>query len=222
MAVKGAPQMIFCPLTARLSAPAAVLSAALAGQGPAGAAEALHSRAEAGAVVGFWREAGPDRWFAKDAAFDRRFRDRFLALHEAAARGELDGWAADSAGALALLILLDQYPRNAFRGAPRMYATDEKARTIADLAVARGYDLETPPALRLFFYLPWGHSESLADQDRCVQLVAERLGEPSLSRAKHHREIIRRFGRFPHRNAILDREPTAEELSYLAAGGYMG
>lgn len=214
--------MILHPLTARLSAPAAVLSAALAGQAPAGAAEGVHPTAEADAVIGFWQEAGPDRWFRKDAEFDRRFRDRFLALHEAAARGELDGWAASPSGALALLILLDQYPRNAFRGTPRMYGADEKARMIADLAVSRGYDLEVPPALKLFVYLPFGHSESLIDQNRSVQLVAERLGEPSLSHAKHHREIVRRFGRFPHRNAILGRKPTAEELSYLAAGGYMG
>ena len=221
MAAKGAPQMILQPLTARLSAPAAVLSAALSAQAPAEVAGAVRPIAEADAVVSFWQKSGPDRWFAKDPEFDRRFRDRFLALHAAAARGELDGWTADASGVLALLILLDQY-RNAFRGTPRMYATDEQARIIADLAVWRGYDLEVPPALKLFVYLPFGHSESLVDQDRSVQLVAERLGEPSLSRAKHHQEIVRRFGRFPHRNAILDRESTDEELSYLAAGGYMG
>lgn len=213
--------MILHPLTARLSAPAAILSLTLAQPPPTQAAEAGGLRADAQAVVAFWQDAGPDRWFAKDAEFDRRFSARFSALHEAAAHGELAAWEADPQGALALLILLDQYPRNAFRGAARMYATDPLARTVADGAIARGFDLQVPPALRLFVYLPFGHSESVADQDRSVRL-AEGLGEPSLSRARHHQAIVRRFGRFPHRNAILGREPTAEERAYLAAGGYAG
>ena len=172
-------------------------------------------------VVEFWREAGPGLWFAKDAVFDRRFRERFLADYEAAARGELAAWAETPEGALALIILLDQFPRNAFRGTPRMYATDDRARAVADAAIARGHDAQIPPPLRLFVYLPFGHSESLADQARSVTLAAG-LGEPTLSRARHHEAIVRRFGRFPHRNPILGRTPTAEEQSYLAAGGFGG
>lgn len=177
--------------------------------------------AEAGAVVDFWRSAGPGLWFAKDAAFDQRFRDRFLPLYEAAARGELTEWPATAEGALALLLLLDQFPRNAFRGTPRMYATDTLARQIAHAAIEAGHDLAVEPQLSLFFHLPFAHSENLADQERSVTL-ARRLGQPNLSHAERHRDIIRRFGRFPHRNPILGRTMTEAEQRYLDEGGYAG
>jgi uncharacterized protein (DUF924 family) len=179
------------------------------------------SDAEADAVVGFWLEAGPPKWFAKDADFDRRFRERFLAAHEAAAREQLDGWAATPTGALALLLLLDQYPRNSFRNTPRMYATDALARATAARAIDAGHDREVAFPLQLFFYLPFGHSENLADQERCVQLSA-RLGEPNTSHSKRHRDIVARFGRFPHRNTILGRVTTPEEQKFLDDGGYAG
>jgi uncharacterized protein (DUF924 family) len=172
-------------------------------------------------VVAFWEGAGPTLWFAKDDAFDRRFRERFLALHEAAARGELDAWSATPTGALALVILLDQFPRNAFRGTPRMYATDAAARRLADAAVAAGHDVLVELELQRFFYLPFGHSEDLADQERAVELC-RRLGGRDLSQAEHHRDIVRRFGRFPHRNPILGRSMTKGEQEYLANGGYAG
>ncbi len=173
------------------------------------------------AVVSFWREAGPSLWFAKDPEFDRGFRDRFLTLHEAAARGALTEWQSTPEGALALLILLDQFPRNAFRDTPRMYTTDALARQIAAAAVSAGHDRAIEPALRLFVYLPFGHSEQLADQERSVELNRG-LGQPSLSHAERHRDIVRRFGRFPHRNTILGRTPRPEELRYLAEGGFAG
>lgn len=160
-------------------------------------------------------------WFAKDAGFDHDFRERFLAAHEAAARGELASWLATQHGALALVILLDQFPRNAFRGTPRMYATDAMARAAATEAIDAGYDLATPQDVRLFFYLPFGHSEDIADQERSVAL-ARALGEPSLTHAKGHRDIVRRFGRFPHRNPILGRTMTAGEQQFLDDGGYAG
>jgi uncharacterized protein (DUF924 family) len=160
-------------------------------------------------------------WFAKDADFDRRFHERFLELHEAAARGELGDWLVTPESALALLLLLDQYPRNAFRDTPRMYETDLLARQIADAAIAAGHDRGVPDDLALFFYLPFGHSEALADQERGVALV-ERLGEPNHGRARHHYDIVLRFGRFPHRNTILGRVTTAEEQRYLDEGGYKG
>lgn len=170
-------------------------------------------------VVDFWRSAGPSRWFSKDDAFDRTFRDRFLASHEEAASGRLDAWGDDPTGALALMILLDQFPRNAFRGTPRMYATDPLARRHADRAIALGHDEHVDESLRLFFYLPFSHSEDLADHDRSVRLH-ERIGYTS--NALRHREIVRRFGRFPHRNAILGRVTTDEERSFLDAGGFGG
>ena len=181
----------------------------------------LHAPVDARAVVDFWRAAGPGLWFAKDTEFDRRFRERFLWLYLAATRGELADWSKTPEGAMALLILLDQFPRNAFRNTPRMYATDAMARKIADAALKAGHDQAVEPALRLFFYLPFGHSENLADQERSVAL-SEALGEPNLSHAKRHRDIIRRFGRFPHRNPILGRAMTPEEQRYLDEGGYAG
>jgi uncharacterized protein (DUF924 family) len=173
------------------------------------------------AVVDFWREAGAGLWFAKDTAFDRQFHERFLSEHEAAARGQRAHWQAQPAGALALVLLLDQFPRNAFRGTPRMYATDTLARTAAATAIDVGHDHAVQAALQVFFYLPFAHSEELADQERCVALV-RRLGEPDLSHAEHHRDIVRRFGRFPHRNPILGRAMTSEEQRYLDDGGYAG
>ena len=177
--------------------------------------------AEAREVVAFWEGAGPPLWFAKSDDFDRRFRERFLPLHEAAARGHLDTWNATPEGALALVILLDQFPRNAFRGTPRMYETDAAARKLADAAIAAGHDRGVAVELQKFFYLPFGHSEDLADQDRAVELCS-RLGGRDFSQAEHHRDIVQRFGRFPHRNAILGRPTTKEEEEYLANGGYAG
>jgi uncharacterized protein (DUF924 family) len=172
-------------------------------------------------VVAFWREAGRERWFAKDEAFDDAFRSRFAAEFEAAARGDLSAWNATAEGALALSILLDQYPRNSFRGTPRMYATDAAARAVAEAAIRAGHHLAVEPELAIFFLLPFGHSEDLAHQDRSVEL-ATALGDETRKHAEHHRDIIRRFGRFPHRNAILGRETTAAEQAYLDAGGYAG
>lgn len=172
-------------------------------------------------VVEFWRHAGPELWFAKDADFDRRFREKFLDAHAAAARGEFDHWLMTAEGALALLVLLDQFPRNAFRGTPLMYATDAAARRIATAAVDAGHDRAMPHDLRTFFYLPFAHSEDLADQDRAVQLCRD-LAPRDVASSRRHREIVKRFGRFPHRNAILDRKTTPEEQEFLDSGGYAG
>jgi uncharacterized protein (DUF924 family) len=206
----------------------ASLAVALGALGPSRAEPPAAARkpmadvpADASAVLRFWQDAGPGLWFAKDDAFDRRFRDAFLALHERAARGELGAWQSTAEGALALILLLDQFPRNAFRGTARMYATDERARAVATAAVEAGFDRAVPQRLAVFVYLPFGHSESLADQERSV-LLAQRLGAVDRAMAEHHRDIVRRFGRFPHRNAVLGREMRPEEQEYLDQGGYRG
>ncbi|MBU1361234.1 MAG: DUF924 family protein [Gammaproteobacteria bacterium] len=172
-------------------------------------------------IVDFWREAGPKRWFAKDDAFDRDFKARFEAAHHAAASGALDAWSDTAEGTLALLVLLDQFPRNSFRGSAQMFAADGLARAIASAAVDAGLDQQVEPALRPFFYLPFMHSESLADQERSVALNAA-LDENTQRFAVLHRDIVARFGRFPHRNAMLGRSSTPEELKFLAEGGFAG
>jgi uncharacterized protein (DUF924 family) len=173
-------------------------------------------------VLDFWLAAGPERWFKKDAAFDADIRERFLAAHEAAARGALDRWAETREGALALLLLLDQFSRNLHRGDAKTFAADAKARGIAEHALARGDDAATPMPLRQFFYLPFMHSETLADQERSVALYRALGDIDLLKHAEEHAGIIRRFGRFPHRNALLGRATTAEERAFLEAGGFAG
>ncbi len=173
-------------------------------------------------VVAFWRDAGAEQWFARNDAFDAEFRQRFETEHFAAARGEYEAWMDSAEGALALLILLDQFSRNCFRGSAHSYATDGLARHYARRAVEAGFDLETDRSLRLFFYLPFEHSETLADQDRSMELFGG-IGDAELMKyAKLHRDLIERFGRFPHRNAALGRESTREEIDYLASGGFSG
>ena len=173
-------------------------------------------------IVGFWRDAGHDRWFGEDPAFDAELRTRFEAAHHAAARRELDPWSRAPESALALLLLLDQVPRNIYRGSAHSYATDPLARWHADRIVAAGLDQAIEPALRVFCYLPFEHSEAEADQDRAVALY-EALGDAeALAWGVKHRDCIARFGRFPHRNAALGRPSTAEEAGYLADGGLFG
>ena len=172
-------------------------------------------------VVAFWRDAGPARWFARDDAFDRECA-RLLPLHFAAARRELDGWLDDAPGALALLVLLDQIPRNAWRGSAHAFATDALALAFARQAVDAGFDLATDAVLRVFFYLPFEHSESLDDQQRSLQLHARLEGPDADHWARVHLDVIRRFGRFPHRNALFGRVTTPEEQAFLDAGGFSG
>ena len=173
-------------------------------------------------VLAFWRAAGPDKWFEKDDAFDGEIRTRFLATYEAAAGGELAAWEDDPEGALALVLVLDQFPRNMFRGDARTYAADPLARAVAERAIARGFDQRFPPIERRFFYLPFEHSENLADQECSVALSRAAGDEEGVKYAEVHADIIRRFGRFPHRNRALGRATTAEEQAFLDAGGFAG
>jgi uncharacterized protein (DUF924 family) len=172
-------------------------------------------------VLTFWREAGPDQWFTRNDVFDADIREKFLSTYQAAAAGKLAAWEATAEGALALTIVLDQFPRNMFRGQARCYATDPLARQVANRALKRGYDQDVPAAERRFFFLPFMHSEDMADQRRCVALYRE-AGDDDLKYAERHADIIRRFGRFPHRNAVLGRATTAEEQAYLDADGFKG
>ena len=178
--------------------------------------------ASAAEVIRFWAEAGPDRWFTKDDAFDAEIRRRFLATHEAAAAGKLADWEATAEGALALLILLDQFPRNMFRNWARAFATDPQARAITASALLRGFDAQVPANLRAFFYLPFEHSEAMADQEHGIALYTAAGDADGLKWAKLHADIIRRFGRFPHRNAVLGRTTTPEEAAFLDDGGFAG
>ena len=174
------------------------------------------------AVLAFWRDAGPDKWFKKNDAFDQDIRRRFLETYEAAAAGTLGAWEATPDGVLALVIVLDQFPRNMFRGAARAFAADPLARAVADRALARGFDRAMAQADRQFFYLPFEHSEMLADQDRCCDLFRATGDAELVKWAELHADIIRRFGRFPHRNAALGRATTAEEQAFLDGGGFAG
>jgi uncharacterized protein (DUF924 family) len=182
--------------------------------------------AQPGDILHFWRTAGPGRWFQKDAAFDAAIRLKFEPTHHAAARGEYDSWIESADGALALLILLDQFPRNLYRGGAHSYATDGLGKRFAIAAIERGHDRRFETELRNFFYLPFEHSERLEDQDRAIALFeamkAETGDEGNLKWALIHRDVIARFGRFPHRNHALGRETTPEEQAFLDEGGFSG
>jgi uncharacterized protein (DUF924 family) len=173
-------------------------------------------------VLAFWTEAGSDKWFSKDDAFDSAIRETFLATYEAAAAGRLAGWEETPNGALALVIVLDQFPRNMFRGSARAWAADPLARAVAKRAIASDYDRDVSAELRSFFYLPLMHSEDIGDQELCVELCRALGSAETLKYAELHADIIRRFGRFPHRNSVLGRETTPEERAFLDGGGFAG
>ena len=180
-------------------------------------------------VLEFWFGAGGDygkrdnRWFAKDEAFDDEIRRRFSPLVEALSAGGHRGWLDDARACLARIVALDQFPRQIHRGSPRAFAADPLALEAARLAVASGYDTAMLPVERLFAYLPFEHSESLADQERACELMRPLAQYPetgdALRYAEAHRAIIARFGRFPHRNAALGRSSTAEEIDFLRQPG---
>ena len=169
-------------------------------------------------IIRFWaEEVGEPRWFNPDATLDSEIGRRFGEAYALARDGKLRGWENTAEGALGLLILLDQFPRNIFRGKAEAFATDAKARAIAERATASGFDLEMQPPVRCFFYLPFTHSERMADQERGVALMAKHLGTDTkdYAYALMHRDVIARFGRFPGRNVALKRQSTPEELEYL-------
>jgi uncharacterized protein (DUF924 family) len=171
-------------------------------------------------ILAFWRDAGPRRWYTPDDAIDADVRRRFFGLWQRATASELSSWETSDDGALALVIVLDQFPRNMFRGDARTYASDALAREVAHRAIERGVDVRIDPALREFLYLPFNHSEQLSDQLRCIELTRAAGNAENLKWAEHHADIIRRFGRFPHRNRLLGRATTPEEQAFLDEGGF--
>ncbi|MUV12969.1 DUF924 family protein [Noviluteimonas gilva] len=173
-------------------------------------------------IIDFWREAGQKKWFGGGAEFDSECDARFHDLHFRAASRSLDAWLESADGTLALLILLDQIPRNIFRGTAHQYATDSLARSIARHAVDAGFDQQIEPALRIFVYLPFEHSEDHADQVRAQALYAAMPDGDQGGWAKKHFDVIAQFGRYPHRNRVLGRESTAAEQAWLDAGGGFG
>lgn len=174
------------------------------------------------AILDFWRDAGPENWFVKDDAFDAEIRRHFLAEVEAAARGELSAWEETPEGVYALLLLLDQFPRNLYRGSPQAFAADPLALAVAERAIMRGFDRAFENPERRFIYMPFMHSEDLADQQRCVALCEAAEDPEGVHHAVVHRDIIRDFGRFPHRNPVLGRQSSAEEQRFLDDGGFSG
>jgi len=173
---------------------------------------------DAGEVLKFWFERDRKAWYQKNPAFDEEIRARFLPLHEQALTGGLEGWQAQAASCLALVILLDQFPRNMFRNSAQAFAADAPARDAARVVVERDWDQGMSVDERTFAYLPFEHSESPADQARSCELMKP-LGEEIYRYALRHKEIIDRFGRFPHRNAALGRESTPEEIEFLKTPG---
>lgn len=175
-------------------------------------------------ILAFWLdECSPADWYRSDPAFDARIREAFEPTWDAAMEGKFGLWLTYPTGALAYVVLLDQFSRNMFRGTSKSFASDRASLAAAKVAIDRGWDTRIDEPARQFFYMPLMHSESLCDQDRCMRLIAHRMpktGDNNLIHAKAHREVIRQFGRFPYRNEVLSRRSTAPEIAYLKRGGY--
>lgn len=173
-------------------------------------------------VLDFWWRSGPTRWFVQDDTFDREVRETFGQLHEAAAGGQFTEWDETPHGALARIIVLDQFSRNIYRGDARAFAQDEAALAAAEAALEKGFDRAYPVPARNFYYMPFMHAEDLAAQERCTDLFRVLGDRDSYFYALVHLDAIRRFGRFPHRNPVVGRDTTEEERRYLDTGGFGG
>ncbi|MEL7228945.1 MAG: DUF924 family protein [Pseudomonadota bacterium] len=173
-------------------------------------------------IINFWRAAGPKKWWRKAEDFDAAIATRFGDTHKAARKGTLDHWADEPNAMLALILVLDQFTRNLHRNSADAFAQDAKGLSLAKRAVAKGHDAKMPEDLRSFCYLPFMHSEELADQETCIALMEAHGGEDNIKAAREHRDIIAKFGRFPHRNPVLGRAMTDEEQAFLDDGGFKG
>jgi len=173
-------------------------------------------------ILDFWRDAGPSKWWKKDDAFDAVIRSQFEQTHTAASQGQFDDWIETPDGALALIIMLDQFSRNLFRNSPLAFSNDEKCLALTKDAIGRSHDKQYGADLLAFFYLPLMHSEALEDQETCLALMLEAGLTPNIKAAEEHLDIITRFGRFPHRNTVLGRVSTPKEIAFLEGGGFSG
>ncbi len=173
-------------------------------------------------IISFWRDAGEDRWFKADADFDADVRARFHTLWQETRDGRHADWEKTAKGMLALILVLDQFPRNMFRSSAEAFSTDPQALALTKRAIAQGMDQQIGPDLRAFVYMPLMHSEDPKDQLRCVEVFRAFGNANNLAFAELHAAIIRKFGRFPHRNTMLGRQTTAEEAAFLADGGFAG
>lgn len=171
-------------------------------------------------VISYWKSIGRDCWFVRDEEIDKTIRERYLSTYELAASGKLESWQEHAASSLALVLLLDQFSRNMFRNDARAFAADNLARAAAANAIDRGYHLEVDEELAQFFFMPFMHSESITDQKRCVELMHCFCDDENVRYAVIHRDVIERFGRFPHRNPALGRKTTPAEQAFLDAGGF--
>jgi uncharacterized protein (DUF924 family) len=177
---------------------------------------------QAGEILGYWRSIGQEGWFRKNEAIDAAIRERFGRWHQKAANRELEDWRSSPEDCLALVILLDQFSRNMFRASAMAFAQDDYALEIATKAVDAGFDTLCDPAMAYFFHLPFMHSERIADQRRCIRLFHARGGFEAIKFARIHHDVIARFGRFPHRTAVLGRPTTPAEQAFLDSGGFSG
>lgn len=186
--------------------------------------EGLGAMANPDDILAFWLdEIGPKGWYSAGEELDQLIRDRFEDTYKQACDGALSLWLTYPSGTLAYIILMDQFPRNMFRDDAQAFATDKFGLAAAKAAINKGWDTRIDEPARQFFYLPLMHSENLCDQDRCVRLICERMpegGDDNLLHARAHREVIRRFGRFPHRNEALGRTSSDAEKTFMKKGGY--
>lgn len=173
-------------------------------------------------IITFWHKAGPKKWFAKNDDFDAEIADKFVHLIEEAGNGGLQDWLDAPRSCLAYILLLDQFTRNIYRNDGKAFAYDPLALKAAKHAFARGFENEIDEKLRSFFVMPFMHSEAIEDQLKCIELMKKIGGEGNVKFAIIHYDIIKEFGRFPHRNAVLGRESSAEELVFLAGDGFKG
>ena len=173
-------------------------------------------------VLDFWQAAGAKKWFAKDDAFDAAIRERFAKAHRDASRGLYEAWESEPGSTLALLLLLDQFPRNLFRDSAHAFATDPMALNIAKRSLRKGFDAHCGEQMKQFFYLPLMHSEDIGDQEYCLALCLQSGKGENVKFARIHRDIIARFGHFPHRNKVMGRRTTPEEKQFLDEGGFAG
>lgn len=172
-------------------------------------------------ILEFWQEIGPAGWYEVSPLVDNTIRDKYLQLWKDVRAGAHKDWQLEARSALALIILLDQFPRNMFRGDGDSFASDRMARCVAQHSIIKDFDQKVSGGLQQFFYLPFMHSESLTDQDMAVRSFLTRMpGTSSLLHARAHRQVIREFGRFPYRNDAMGRSSTGAEVAYLEAGGY--